>query len=145
MKTLAVDASIVIKWMISEDGSAEALALRSKYRFAAPDLLVAECVNILWKKTRRGDLTDQQAELAAGLVERSSVDLVPMRRLMRAATEMAIRIRHPAYDCMYLSLAAANGWTFVTADETLARKIRQQPDAALASLIQTMSEAAAAA
>ena len=66
-----------------------------------------------------------------------------MRGLMRSATEMAVRLSHPAYDCIYLTLAVTNGWTFVTADESLVRNIRQQPDVALAAAIRTMGDAAA--
>ncbi len=36
------------------------MALRQQ-KLAAPDLLVAECANILWKKVRRGELTDLEA------------------------------------------------------------------------------------
>jgi predicted nucleic acid-binding protein len=31
----------------------------------APDLLVAECANILWKKAQRGELSHEEADLAA--------------------------------------------------------------------------------
>ena len=55
MTVLVVDASIAIKWVIQEAETAEALWLR-RHRLAAPDLLVAECANILWKKVRRNEL-----------------------------------------------------------------------------------------
>ena len=140
---LVVDASLVIKWGVPEDGSREALALREGNRLVAPDLLMAECANILWKKIRRGEATREDAEVAARALEQSDVELMAMRDLMRPAIELAGRIAHPAYDCFYIALALANGWTFVTADESLIRKIRQQPDPALASVVQTMAEAAA--
>ena len=53
---LVVDASVVIKWFYEEDDSAEALQIRERYQFVAPDLLVAECANIVWKKVQRGEL-----------------------------------------------------------------------------------------
>ncbi len=51
MTTLVVDASVVIKWVIEETGTQDALALR-RHRLLAPDLLIPECANILWKKVR---------------------------------------------------------------------------------------------
>jgi len=54
---LIVDASIALKWGVDEVGTPEALALKRTHRLAAPDLLVAECANILWKKVRRGELS----------------------------------------------------------------------------------------
>jgi len=54
VSTLVLDASIAIKWLVQEEGTAEALALRGTAKFIAPDLLTAKCANILWKKVRRG-------------------------------------------------------------------------------------------
>ena len=56
MNTYVVDASVVIKWVVEEDGTPEALDLRQKGRLIAPELLVAECANILWKKVERDEL-----------------------------------------------------------------------------------------
>ena len=52
MNTLVIDASIAVKWVIEEDGTPEALALRQNAKLIAPELLVAECANILWKKSK---------------------------------------------------------------------------------------------
>jgi predicted nucleic acid-binding protein len=49
MTALVIDASVAIKWVIDEPGTKEALSLL-KHRLYAPDLLVAECGNILWKR-----------------------------------------------------------------------------------------------
>lgn len=57
METLVVDASIAIKWVVEEEGTGIAVDLRSRFRFVAPELLVPECANILWKKVQRGELT----------------------------------------------------------------------------------------
>ena len=140
---LVVDASVAIKWVVAEEGSREADILLDGRRLAAPDLLMAECANVLWRKVKRGEMTATEAEVAARLLEQSDVELMPMRGLLREATELAIRAAHPAYDCFYLSLAAAQGWTFVTADESLVRKIRQRPLTASACAICTLAEAAA--
>ncbi len=123
MKALVVDASVAIKWVVEEPGSREALALL-KARLRAPDLLIPECANILWKKARRGELTEAEARLAARLLERADVDLVPMRRLLEPATKLSIELDHPAYDCLYLVLAEVGGCDFITADEWLCSKVR---------------------
>ena len=48
MSTFVIDASVAIKWVVEEPGTPEALLLR-RHRLLAPDLLMAECANILWK------------------------------------------------------------------------------------------------
>lgn len=125
MRTLVVDASVAIKWVIDEPGTTEALALR-RYRLSAPDLLIPECANILWKKVRRRELGEPEALLAARLLERADVDLVPMRRTLELATKLAMLLDHPAYDCTYLSLAQSSGCSFVTADERLCAKVQDR-------------------
>ena len=95
METLLVDASVAVKWVVEEEGTAAAVALRSKFRFAAPELFVAECANILWKKVQRRELSRDEALLAARLLERSGVELLPMRGLMEQAAALAIDLGHP--------------------------------------------------
>jgi predicted nucleic acid-binding protein len=129
---LVVDASIAIKWVVQEVGTAEALVVRRGRQLAAPDLLAAECANILWKKVSRGELTRDEALLAARLLQRADLELVPTRGLMAQAAEMAIELDHPAYDCMYLALAMQRGTPLVTADERLLGKLAATPYASQA-------------
>jgi predicted nucleic acid-binding protein len=121
VSTFVIDASVAIKWVIDEAGTTAALSLRG-HRLLAPDLLNAECANILWKKVRRKELSEDEALLAARLLARSDVQFAPMRGLLEPATRLAIALGHPAYDCVYLALAEARGCDFVTADASLCRK-----------------------
>ena len=125
MKTLVIDASVAVKWVVEEDGTPEALALRQGAKLIAPELLVAECANILWKKTRRHELSREEALLAARLLQGADIELLPGRSLLEAAARIAIELEHPAYDCLYIALAIANDCQFVTADDSLVRKLGQ--------------------
>lgn len=125
MNTLVIDASIAVKWVVEEHGTPEALALRQKAKLIAPELLVAECANILWKKVKREELLKQEALLAARLLQGAEIELLPTRSLFEAATRMSIEIDHPAYDCLYLALAVEKECPFVTADERFLRKLHQ--------------------
>jgi len=115
---LVIDASVAIKWVIEEPGTPAALALR-RHRLFAPDLLTAECANVLWKKARRNELTAQEALLAARLLQRVDIELAPMRALLELATRLAIALDHPAYDCAHLALAESLSCDLVTADHRL--------------------------
>ena len=125
MNTFVIDASIAVKWVVEEDGTAEALALRRRSKMIAPQLLVAECANILWKKVQREELLKEEALLAARLLQGAEIELLPMQSLLEAAVRMSIEIDHAAYDCVYLALAIDNKCQFVTADERFLRKIHQ--------------------
>ena len=125
MKTFVIDASIAIKWVVEEDGTDNALALRRRAKLLAPELLTAECANILWKKVQRGELTVDEALLAARLLQASDIELLPTRALLEPATRLAIELNHPAYDCIYIALAIEHDSQFVTADGRLLRKLDQ--------------------
>jgi predicted nucleic acid-binding protein len=125
VRTLVIDASIAVKWVVEEPGTAEALALRHEAKLIAPDLLVAECANILWKKVQRSELTTDEASFAARILVGADIELVPMRPLFGATTKLALALDHPAYDCVYLALAIEKDCRLVTADERLLRKLAQ--------------------
>jgi predicted nucleic acid-binding protein len=120
---LVIDASVAIKWVIDEPGSQEALALR-RHRLFAPDLLVADCASVLWKKARRNELSAEEARLAACLLQRADVELAPTRHLLEPATVLAMALDHPAYDCIYLALAESLSCDLVTADQKFSAKTR---------------------
>lgn len=129
MSEYIIDASVVIKWVIDEPGTSQALKLR-RHVVSAPDLLIAECANIVWKKLHRGELTAAEASLAIGLLVRADIELIPMRTLARRAVDLSIQLDHSAYDCLYLALAETAKRPFVTADTRLLRKLEMERTAA---------------
>ena len=122
---LIVDASVAIKWGIEEAGSPAAHALLSRPGLIAPDLVIAEIANTLWKKEQRGELTAAHRPVAFAASTRSFDEFTPCGPLATRALELAAALRHPAYDCFYLALAEARGGTFVTADARLLRVLHQ--------------------
>jgi predicted nucleic acid-binding protein len=121
-----VDASIAVKWVVEENGTPQALELRRRANLIAPELLVAECANILWKKVVREELSKREALLAARLLQSAEIELLPTRSLLERTARIAFDLKHPAYDCLYLALAEANDCRFVTADERFLGVIRQR-------------------
>ena len=125
MTGFVVDASVVIKWVVQEEGSDAAVRLIGGPTLCAPDLLIPECANILWKKVRREELTQGEATLAAELLMRADIELVPTRALMPATLKLAIDLGYAAYDCTYLALAVERDMTFVTADGKFVRLVER--------------------
>lgn len=124
-RSLIVDASVAFKWFVEEDGSDTARAiLQAPRRLIAPELLLAEVANIAWKVERRGEIrADQSASMLAHLPD-CFAEIVPMRHLMGPAQRLAIGLRHPVYDCLYLALAMDRNTTVVTADERFAALVQ---------------------
>ena len=122
-RPLVVDANVVTKWLIPEDGTPEALALRENRTFAAPSLLFAEVSNILWKKVSRRQVLLGEAMDALSVLRHLDIDIYSDSDLYEDACRLSIEIDHPAYDCFYLITAARLDTLLVTADEKLVRKL----------------------
>jgi predicted nucleic acid-binding protein len=142
VKALVIDASIAVKWVVDEQGTPEALILRQKAKLIAPELLVAECANVLWKKVRKNELSKEEALLAARLLQGAEIELLPTRSLFEAVTRISIELDHAACDCLYLALAVENECRFVTADERFLRKLGQSRRSTLRERAISLTEAA---
>ncbi|RFB78147.1 type II toxin-antitoxin system VapC family toxin [Methylovirgula sp. 4M-Z18] len=124
MTSLVVDASVAYHWFAKEAWSDEANnLLRAKPDIAAPDLILAEIANVVWKKLRRGEITDDQAEDAVVELRRFVSELVPVAQIIRPAFALACSLNHSVYDCLYLELARQRNDPFVTLDEALIAKV----------------------
>jgi predicted nucleic acid-binding protein len=122
--TIVVDASVAVKWVIPEVLSDEAEALRGRAdRLLAPDLLLPEAANALWKKLIRREISAREAAQAIELLMASGLDLRPSGPLLGRALTLARRLRHPVYDCLYLALAQTENATLVTADQRLLARV----------------------
>ncbi len=120
-----VDANVAVKWVVDEPDSGPARSLADA-RLEAPDLLLVECANILWKKAGIGDLTRKEAAARLGVLLHAPVTLTASRELLDAALELALEWRHPVYDCLYVALAIRRNLPLVTADRRLAAAARRQ-------------------
>jgi predicted nucleic acid-binding protein len=122
---LIVDASVALKWVLSEAGSEAALALRTE-ELLAPALWIAEATNALWRGVRLGELSLEEAvELLDELIK-APVASLPMEPHLQAALALAVEFQHPVYDCIYLALALQHDSQVVTADRRFAA-IAAQP------------------
>ncbi len=121
-----MDASVAVKWYVPERGSPDAvMLLGSPFRLIAPDLLVSEFGNTVWKKTDRGELTLGEAKaIVQAFLAALPLTLHPSTLLLEAACDIAMKFHRTVYDALYLSLAVAEDCLFVTADEALVRSVR---------------------
>lgn len=129
MTGYVVDASVVVKWLVTEEWSDEASRLLDRESaLIAPDLVFAEVSNALWAMCRRGDIGDRDFADATDALRASPVSIPhPMRRLTAAAARLAIDLDHPVYDCFYLALAIVEQYPVVTADRRFHDKVVGHP------------------
>ncbi len=134
-----VDASVAVKWVVRETDSDRARLL-SQATLEAPDLLPVECANILWKKVQLGDLRPGEAAERWELLRRAPVYLTASGELLPSALRIALDLKHPVYDCLYLALALRREIPLVTADRRLLTAVRQRKMAIQAELLADLRE-----
>jgi len=118
-----VDASVVMKWFADEPLSEAALSLRG-VSLHAPDLLTADCAEILWRKGLRQEMTPAQIAEATQLLQQAEIGLHPTRSLLDQIVGFAIELKHPARDCVYLATAWLLELPLITADTRFSSFVR---------------------
>jgi predicted nucleic acid-binding protein len=116
---IVVDASVAVKWVLPEPDSGPAVALREAGAMIVPSLVVAEIGNALWKSVLRGDVEKSDACAALQIAVAHFERLVSIDQLAARALELAVNLRHPIYDCLYLALAERERVPIVSADAKL--------------------------
>jgi predicted nucleic acid-binding protein len=129
---------VAIKWVVEEDDSDRARSL-AKSALQAPDLLLTECANILWKKTVFADLTPGQAVARRQLLLTAPVTFTPAGELLDTALRLALDLKHPVYDCVFLALALRERIPLITADAKLAAVVRKKKTGIQVRLLSELS------
>ena len=120
---VVVDASVAVKWFVEEDDSyfAEALARRSG-GLLAPETVVVEFANVLWRKCRQGFVDPVVAPAMLAKLPQYFERIYPSMPLMPRSLEISLTIDHPIYDCIDRALAEREKCPRVTADLRCAAK-----------------------
>lgn len=135
---MVVDASVAFKWFVEEPGTEAARKLIADgVPLKAPGHLLLELLNAFWLASLQGRFDPKLARTALEKVERL-VDLVPVELLTETAMEMALALRHPIYDCLYLAAAADMSSIVITADDRFLRIAGASKWAANVSKLQTV-------
>lgn len=120
MTRYVVDASVAIKWYVPEIHTGAALRLLGDgSRLLAPDLLLPEFGNILWKKVRRGEMDEEAARATLQAFSRVPMSVHPSSSLLEGAFDIAQTTGTTVYDSLYVALAAVEGCPLATADRKL--------------------------
>ena len=124
--TVVADASFALKWVLPEDDSDIALAVRFRWQSSGenpvgPPIFRSEVTNALYQVVRKGALSiDDAAEALDALLP--AVAIREPAGLYDAALMIADELEIDAtYDALYVALAEAEGCELWTADRRLVR------------------------
>ena len=123
---IAVDASVVVKWMIREDKHEDALAVvGSGQVFVAPDFVVWECLRALQRKVDAGLISQEHFLVISQTIPSLFVDLLSAATIAATAAKLAVDLHHPIYDCAYLACAVERDCMLLTDDAAFVAHARR--------------------
>ena len=117
MTDIVVDGSVAVKWFVPELHSKAALRLlRESVGLGAPEIILAEVGNVLWKKWRRGEI--EPAAVPEMMIDfrKIPLHLFDTDYLFMDAWDIAKNYSRSFYDSLYVALAVRNNCRMVTAD-----------------------------
>lgn len=120
---IVVDASVAVKWLLFEVGSDAATRLLRDHgsEIVGPDLLLVEVAGAVIRRANMGLIEPDDAfALLDAWAGADKADVPPQfettsPRLLMAA-RIALRLRHPVKDCVYLGLAVELDCDLITCD-----------------------------
>lgn len=113
-----VDASVAVKWYVPEVYEQEASRIQASGKLLhAPELILPEFSNIIWKKVRLNNITEKEGQQIITAFSKTILQLYPHKQIIKSAFTGAVITGQTVYDWTYLSLALALSCEFVTADE----------------------------
>ena len=126
-----VDASALIRLFIPDGPRPEGFEAflrdveRGSNKAIAPELLVAEAANVIVRKRKLGELSENESmELLSDMLS-VPIRLFPHKPILSRAFEMAWEFKLTVYDSLYLALAEENAAALYTADERLVKVARR--------------------
>ena len=123
-----LDASVIAKWFLVEEGGERALQLRDEYvkgtiDIAVPELLLYEVANVL----RYKDFSEEDVKKAMLSLMDMDLFIAGMSHsLMERTVEISMECGITIYDGVYVALAESLSTELVTADRKLYEKTKEK-------------------
>lgn len=117
---VVVDASVVVKWYVSElDSELARSVMQTEGILVAPGHCLGEVGHVLIQRFREGKISGEQLSLARIAIP-GTLLLISIDGIFDLAMEIAIATRQSFYDALYVAAAVRWDTQVVTADEGMA-------------------------
>ncbi len=119
MAAYVLDASVLAALYVDDpatEQSEAALKRMERYEMHAPDLVVLEVANVLWKRVRREELHAEDAMAAIADLSAAAIQFHPVGGLVAQSLALALSHGFTAYDATYVALATRVGGIVMTND-----------------------------
>jgi predicted nucleic acid-binding protein len=122
---LVIDASVAVKWFVTEESSEKADEVSaSDYSLLAPRLIMAEVANALARKAMQKLITPLEAAEYVRTLPQFFTGLIDIEDLIEPALQNACSYMHPIYDFVYLEAARRRNTRMLTADQKFLARVK---------------------
>jgi predicted nucleic acid-binding protein len=114
-----LDASVLAALYVDDpatEQSETALEQIERDELHAPDFVLLEVANVLWKRVRREELHAEDAMAAIADLSAASIQFHPISGLVAQSLALALSHGFTAYDATYVALATRVGGIVMTND-----------------------------
>lgn len=130
MTAYVIDTSALVKHVIPaeyDDNLERIVSLHqeSRIQLVAPNFLLVECANVLWKDASRTRESFENVIAALDDLRRINVRLVPQEDLLEDALRLALDMNITVYDALYCTLAQRESAEIITEDRRLRNALDQ--------------------
>ena len=128
MSSYVVDASVAVKWILPEIYSDNAKCIFKKCKtLLAPDLIYSEVASVLWKRSRKKEITKEEALISLQVFGEIPFKIITSWPISLLALEIAQRSDRSIYDSLYLAVAMQQKTKMITADKRLYNSLSNSP------------------
>jgi len=125
---LVVDTSVAVKWVVPEtaahhEADTDIALLLLERGLIAPDCILGEFANALFRKLQRNEIRREHADKAIAILP-DIVRFEPIVSLIVPAFELACTLSHPVHDCLFLALAIEIDGQLISADMAFVDRCR---------------------
>ncbi len=124
MTAYVIDTSALVKFVIAEEYSDLVRRIvsmhdASEIQLIAPNFLLVECANVLWKNALRTAEPFEDVKAAIDDLRGINIRLVPQEDLLEDALRLALDTNITVYDALYCALARREDAELITEDRRL--------------------------
>lgn len=128
MNRCILDASVIAAAFFREELEEHAsVLLASDCSQMAPGIVISEVGNVIWKRFRRGEISEEEAGQLLADFLRLPLQITPSEDLIESALLIAMRSDRTVYDSLYIALAVKTESVMVTADKRLINVLAGSP------------------
>ena len=128
MTAQVIDTSALVKYVLPEQDSSVVEEIVASHHagtinLMAPEYVLVESTNVLWKQLQRGNIQAEDAAASLQALRGLGIRLIPNAEILEDALTLAAQHGITVYDSLFCAVAVRENAQLITADNPLVRRL----------------------